>query len=102
MKSIVLSTIAALALSTVLSAAEVDRRQARQQHRIGEGIESGQLTAGEAARLEGKEARLRREIHKDRAANGGKLTGQEKRQVNRQENRLSRQIYHEKHDAQHR
>lgn len=93
--------IMALAITaSLLSAAEVDRRQARQQQRIGQGIESGQLTSREATRLEGKEANLRNEIRTDRQANGGKLTGQEKKQINRQENRLSRKIYQQKHDAQ--
>jgi uncharacterized protein YdbL (DUF1318 family) len=82
-------------------AAEVDRRQANQQARIGEGVQSGQLTPHEAARLERKEARIHREIHRDRAANGGELTPAQKASINRQENRTSRQIYRQKHDAQH-
>ncbi len=94
---------AVLVLSAVSPAlaAEVDRRQANQQARIAEGVESGQLTPRETARLERKEARIRREIHRDRAANGGTLTPAEKARVNRQENRVSRQIYREKHDADH-
>ncbi len=71
------------------------------QARIGEGVESGQLTPRETARLERKEARVRSEIRRDRAANGGTLTPAEKARINRQENRLSRQIYRQKHDAQH-
>jgi len=82
-------------------AAEVDHRQANQQARIAGGVQSGQLTPHEAARLERKEARIRREIHRDRAANGGTLTPAQKASINRQENRTSRQIYRQKHDAQH-
>lgn len=82
-------------------AAEVDRRQANQQARIAEGIESGQLTPGEAARLERKEARIRRQIRRDRAENGGRLTAAEKAQINREEDRTSRQIYRAKHNAAH-
>ncbi len=91
-----------VAVATPALAAEVDRREARQQDRIGEGVESGQLTPLEAARLERKEGRINREIRRDRAANGGTLTPGEKASINRQQNRVSRQIYRQKHDAQHR
>jgi hypothetical protein len=88
-------------LSLPALAAEVDRREARQQGRIAEGVESGQLTPGETARLERKEARIHREVRRDRAENGGTLTPGEKASINRQQNRVSRQIYGEKHDGQH-
>ncbi len=78
---------------------EVNTRDRLQQERIGQGIKSGQLTAGEAANLEGKEAKLNKEERTDRAANGGKLTGQEKKQINQQQNGLSKQIYNKKHNA---
>ena len=93
--------VAALGMSLAASAGEVDQRQRNQQRRIGEGVESGQLTPGEAARLENKERKLHREIKEERAENGGKLTRAERRQVNRQENKLSRQIYRDKHNARH-
>jgi|SRR5690242_4663252 hypothetical protein len=94
----VFGMIAALALVTSLSAAEVDRRQHRQQERVAQGVASGKLTPRETAKIEGKEAHLRSEIHNDRAANGGKLTPKEKAKVNHQENRLSREIYNKKHN----
>jgi hypothetical protein len=75
-----------------------DRRQDQQQ-RIANGVQSGQLTAGETKRLETREAGLNHEIKADRRANGGKLTAQERRQVNRQQNNLSRSIYADKHNA---
>ena len=75
-----------------------DRRQDQQQ-RIANGVQSGQLTAGETKRLETREAGLNREIKNDRAADGGKLTAQERRQVNRQQNNISRSIYADKHNA---
>jgi hypothetical protein len=78
---------------------EVGRRAENQQDRIAQGIKSGQLTAGEAAHLENNEAKINKEVHSDRQANGGKLTPQEKAQVNRQQNRQSRQIYRDKHNA---
>jgi hypothetical protein len=81
---------------------EVGQRQRNQQERIAQGVKSGQLNARETARLEGREAAIHKEVHNDRAANGGKLTPAEKAKVNRQENRTSRSIYRQKHDAQHR
>ena len=75
-----------------------DRRQDQQQ-RIANGVQSGQLTAGETKRIETREANVNREIKADRQANGGKLTPQERRQVNRQQNNLSRSIYADKHNA---
>jgi hypothetical protein len=88
-----------LTLSLPVLAAEVDRRMHRQQERIVQGVKSGELTPRETARLERKEARIQREINRDRAANGGHLTPAEKAKINRQQNRVSREIYREKHDA---
>jgi hypothetical protein len=78
---------------------EVAKRKENQQDRIGNGVQSGQLTAGETANLEKKEAAINAETRADRAANGGKLTPQEKKQVNQQQNQVSRQIYKDKHNA---
>src|SRR5215470_9581867 len=98
MKRIVQTIFAATGLLiTGLSAQEIKARQENQQDRIAQGVKSGQLTAGETANLERKEARLNREIRRDRRANGGNLTNKEKDQINRQQNRLSRNIYRDKH-----
>ncbi|HKD59163.1 MAG TPA: hypothetical protein VKB47_01820 [Terracidiphilus sp.] len=75
-----------------------DRREDQQQ-RIANGVQSGQLTAGETKNLESRESNLNREIKDDRQANGGKLTAQERKQVNRQQNNLSKSIYQDKHNA---
>ena len=102
MKRTAMAMLAALlGISLAAGAAEVDRREERQQDRIGQGVQSGQLTPGETANLERKEARIHREIQRDRAANGGTLTPAERRKINRQQNRVSRQIYRDKHNAQH-
>jgi hypothetical protein len=88
-------------IATSAFAAEVDRREANQQARIANGINSGQLTPGETARLERQEAAIHQEIRADRAANGGKLTRSEKAQINHQQNRVSNEIYRAKHNAKH-
>jgi hypothetical protein len=77
----------------------VAERKENQQDRIANGVKSGQLTAGETANLENKEAAINGETKADRAANGGKLTSAEKSQINQQQNQLSKQIYNDKHNA---
>lgn len=77
----------------------VGQRKENQQDRIANGVKSGQLTAGETANLETKEAAINGETKADRAANGGKLTAAEKTQINGQQNKLSKQIYKDKHNA---
>jgi hypothetical protein len=77
----------------------IAERKENQQDRIAEGVKSGQLTAGETANLETKEAAINGETKADRAAHGGKLTSAEKTQINQQQNGVSRQIYQDKHNA---
>ena len=93
--------VAAAVLASPALAAEVDNREANQQARIAQGVRSGQLTPGETARLERKEAGIHQEIKQERAANGGHLTPGERAQVNRQQNRVSNQIYRAKHNDRH-
>jgi hypothetical protein len=77
----------------------IAQRKENQQDRVANGVKSGQLTAGETANLETKEAAINGETKADRAANGGKLTSAEKTQINQQQNGVSRQIYQDKHNA---
>ena len=101
MKILVKMIVVVSALSYLATAAEVDRREDRQQERIGQGVESGQLTPGETARLERQEQRIDNQVKAEHAANGGHLTAGERAQVNREENRESRRIYAAKHNARH-
>ena len=78
---------------------EVGQRRENQQDRIANGIKSGQLTAGETAKLENNQRAINQQVRADRAANGGKLTSSEKAQVNREQNRQSRNIYKNKHNG---
>jgi len=74
-------------------------REANQDQRIANGLRSGQMTSGEAARAERTQSGIDQQVHNDRVANGGKLTGQEKQQINGEQNAASRQIYNEKHNG---
>ena len=99
MRKLALSTLMVAVVATGIYAQEIKDRKENQQDRIANGVESGQLTAGETANLEHKEAGVNLEIRNDRAANGGNLTNNERAQVNRRQNRLSNQIYNDKHNA---
>ena len=78
---------------------EVGQRAENQQDRIAQGIKSGQLTAGETAKLENQQKNINQQVHADRAANGGKLTPGEKQQINKEQNAASKNIYNKKHNA---
>jgi hypothetical protein len=91
--------LSSMVFSSVGTAAEVDNREANQQGRIAQGVKSGQLTAGETAHLETREAHINNEIARDRAANGGHLTAAERAKVNGQQDRTSGAIYRDKHNG---
>ena len=77
----------------------VGQRRENQQDRIAQGVKSGQLTAGETAKLENQQKGINRQVAADRSANGGKLTPGEKAQVNHEQNQASKNIYNKKHNA---
>ena len=77
----------------------VGQREANQQQRIGQGVRSGQMTAGETRNVEGREASINNQVRTDRADNGGRMTPQERQQVNQRQNNVSRSIYQDKHNA---
>jgi len=76
---------------------QVNRREARQQQRIGNGIKSGKLNSKQAAHLEKREASVQNREQKDMAKHNGHLTKAEQKGINRQQNRISKTIYKDKH-----
>jgi hypothetical protein len=94
--AVVAAAFAAPALAQTTG--EIVQRNVNQQERIEQGLQSGQLTTGEAARLEGEEARV--EKLESRALKDGKLSAEERARIDRAQNQMSRDIYREKHDAQ--
>lgn len=72
-------------------------RNKRQDARIEQGTQSGQLTAKEAAFLKHRDARIQ-ELTRKLAKDG--LTAQERVRLQHQRDVLSKQIYHQKHDNQ--
>jgi hypothetical protein len=74
----------------------VNRRQERQQRRIGQGVRSGELTARETFRLE----RNAREIRQDEreAKSDGMVTRRERAGLQHDLSQESRMIYRAKHN----
>jgi uncharacterized lipoprotein YajG len=75
---------------------QVNRREARQQKRIANGVKNGTLNPKETAHLEKREANLQKTEQKDMAKHNGHLTKAEQRNLNRRENRISRSIKRDK------
>jgi hypothetical protein len=100
-RALTLAVVATMICCTPAWAAgrNINKRQARQQARIYQGIASGSLTQHEAARLERQEARINAREARDRR-NG--FSPRERAQLERSLNHESRQIYRKKHDGQHR
>ena len=90
-----------LALSGIAQAGTINRREHRQIHRIAEGVQSGQLTRRETARLLAEQAYIRAEEYRFRHSGNG-LSARERLRLQHDLNRASRDIYVQKHDAQHR
>jgi hypothetical protein len=74
----------------------VAQRQVNQQRRIAAGVRQGQLTRGQAFRLERREAAIHREVRTMRAFDHGRLTHPDRRVLYRQQNRMSRRIYRDR------
>ncbi len=74
------------------------QRDVNQQQRIEQGLQSGQLTTKEAAKLEKGEARI--DKMQQRAEADGKLTDAEKRRIEQAQNKESKAIHRDKTNAQ--
>ena len=80
-----------------ISTPQVDAREREQRARIRQGVRSGELTAGEAARLKRQQAKIRKD--EKRAKADGKVTRAERNKLTREQNRASRTIHRKKHNA---
>ena len=75
----------------------IDKREARQQERIDQGVKSGELTKKEANTLQRHQNRINAAESKAKA--DGKVTAQERKKMTRMRNRNNRAIYNKKHNA---
>lgn len=71
-------------------------RQGNQQKRIGRGIASGELKAGEVRKLEKEQRDVQQEKREARA--DGTVTGEERKDIQKEQNQASRKIYKAKHN----
>ena len=93
---VVLVVITGLVYIDVALAGGVGKRQVRQQERILQGIETGELTRAEAGCLKREQRHIQRQ--KRTAWSDGELTRQERLRLERKQDRASRHIYRAKHN----
>lgn len=104
MKTIQIRVLTSVAFMLVAGAAsaqttnQIMQRNANQQARIEQGVQSGALTNREAAHLERGEARINRA--EARALSDGTLSKGERAHITHMQNHESRAIYRQKHDRQ--
>ena len=89
----------ALAFTPVaLFAQNISARKENQQDRIAQGVKSGELNAGQTARLEHQEAGINKEERGMRAEDNGHLTTQDRETLTKQQNVESKRVYRDKHN----
>ncbi len=97
---LVLSSGIACSVYAQTATPRVRHSQVNQQARIREGVRSGELTKGEAVRMEARQAKIQHD--KKVAKSDGIVTLEERAKLNREQNAASRKIYRQKHDSQRR
>ena len=97
---VIAAVFAAVALPVAAQTAtpRVDQRQANQDARIQQGVQSAALTGKEARRLERGQAAV--QVKEDKAKADGKVTARERVRLAKAQNRQGKRIAKQKHDAQ--
>src|SRR5262245_54216630 len=101
MKKILFTLIAAAAAPAFAQSSGAPgftQRDINQEQRIEQGLQSGQLTTREAAKLEREQGHI--DQMESRALRDGTVTPAERARINAAQNKASADIYREKHDAQ--
>ena len=107
MKTLIM-TVGALALFQVTGVAcgpsyrdrpSIADRQENQRDRIREGVDEGDLTRREAARLRERSRDIAEE-RRDARADDGRIDSRERRHIQHDQDRLGKQIRRERHDEQ--
>jgi hypothetical protein len=96
--SILAALVAAVAfpVAAQTQTPRVDQRQANQEARIQQGVQSGELTAREAAKLEKGQAKV--QVLEDKAKADGKVTARERARLSRAQDKQSKKIARKKHN----
>lgn len=90
--------IAGLSFAAGTDTPRVDERQVKQQQRIDQGVQSGQITQKEADRLNAQQKRI--SDRETKMKSDGTVTAKERARLHRQQERASKNIYKQKHDKQ--
>lgn len=94
-----LAVVAALALALPAAAGPLGHdREEHQQSRIREGVQSGELTRGEAKKLHKEQRRI--DARQKKAKCDGVVTRKEAKKIDRAQDRANRDIHRQKHDRQ--
>ncbi|HZS07085.1 MAG TPA: hypothetical protein VFD58_19770 [Blastocatellia bacterium] len=78
----------------------IRHRQKHQQRRIGQGVRSGELKAGETIKLEKEQKEIQQD--KKEAKSDGTVTAGERKAILKEQNQASRHIYRAKHNNRNR
>ena len=92
------SLLVGISVSAMAKTPRINNRQHKQQDRIANGINNGDLTAREAARLETEQAKIASD--KRMAKADGHVGARERRQMAKEQNKANHDIYRQKHDGQ--
>ena len=76
----------------------IDAREAKQEKRIEQGVNSGQLTARETLRVEREQKKIAGVEAKAKA--DGTVTAKERKRLTHMQNAASKDIHHQKHNKQ--
>ena len=102
-RTLLVAALGLIASTSVASAydwdqtSRIDRRQARQDYRIHEGVRRGEITRHEYRRLEREQAHIR---HMERNAKAdGYVSHYERDRIRAAQNSASRHIHNEAHDG---
>jgi len=93
-----LAAAAAPAFAQANGAPGFTQRDVNQEQRIEQGLQSGQLTTREAAKLQREQGHI--DQMESRALRDGNVSAAERARINAAQNKASRDIALEKHDAQ--
>lgn len=99
-KSVISFILASFFLVPLAEARRDGRRENRQESRINQGVQSGELTNREARKLHRGQKKV--DVAQERAMADGQMTAGEKLRLEKMQDRQSRKIYRQKHDGQNR
>ncbi len=98
MKSLLILLIATLSLNS--QAGRGHNREVRQEKRIAQGVQSGELTRNEAKKLVRGQKKI--DHFQKKANSDGEMSIEEKARLEKMQDRQSKKIYNQKHDNQER